>query len=67
MSFSTGAGVCLPEASPCLLDFISSVVNNTALDPGVISFILKLTGLLAASEDGFKLLQVGFTHTTRLT
>lgn len=62
MSFCTGAGVCLLETCPCLLHFISSVVNNTALDPAVISFTLKLTGLLAASEDGFKLLQVDCTH-----
>lgn len=64
VSFCTGAGVRLLETCPCLLDFISSVVNNTALDPDVISFTLKLTGSLAASEDGFKLLQVDCTHTS---
>lgn len=58
MCFCAGAGGCLLETCPCLLDFISSVVNNAALDPAVISFTLKLTGLMAASEDGFKLLQV---------
>lgn len=57
--------VCLPheggsllEACPCLLDFISTVVCNTASDPSVLSFTLKLTGLMAASEDGFRMLQV---------
>ncbi|TMS23479.1 BRCA1-associated ATM activator 1 [Larimichthys crocea] len=45
------------EACPCLLEFISAVVGNTASDPGVLSFALKLTGLLAATEDGFKMLQ----------
>lgn len=65
-SFCTGAGACLLETCSCLPDFISSVGNNTALDPAIISFTLKLTGLLAASEDGFKLLQVGCTHTSQL-
>lgn len=63
MSICTNAGGCLLETCPCLLDFISSVGNNTALDPAVLSFTLKLTGLLAASEDGFKILRVDFTHT----
>ncbi|XP_029706235.1 integrator complex assembly factor BRAT1 isoform X2 [Takifugu rubripes] len=53
----TKSGGCLLETCPCLLDFISSVGNNTALDPAVLSFTLKLTGLLAASEDGFKILR----------
>lgn len=61
-----GAGACVLETCPCLLDFISSVVKNPALDPAVTSFTLKLTGLLAASADGFKLLQVDCTHTSRL-
>lgn len=63
MSLCTNAGGCLLETCPCLLDFISSVGNNTALDPAVLSFTLKLTGLLAASEDGFKILRVDFAHT----
>lgn len=48
----------LLESYPCLLDFISTVVSKTSLDPGVISFALKLSGLMAATEDGFKKLQV---------
>lgn len=51
-------GGSLLEACPCLLDFISTVVCNTASDPSVLSFTLKVTGLMAASEDGFKTLQV---------
>lgn len=58
MSFLTNAGGCLLETCPCLIDFISSVVDNTALDPAVLSFTLKLTGLSAASEDGFRILRV---------
>lgn len=57
-TFSPDEGGSLLEACPCLLDFISTVVYNTASDPGVLSFTLKLTGLMAASEDGFKMLQV---------
>lgn len=67
MSFRAGVGACLLETCPCLLDFISSVVDNSSLDPAVVSFTLKLTGLLAAPEDGFKLLQVDCTHTSRMT
>ncbi|TNN86044.1 BRCA1-associated ATM activator 1 [Liparis tanakae] len=51
------AGGSLLDACPCLLDFISSVVNNAAADPGVLSFTLRLTGLMAATEDGFGRLQ----------
>ncbi|XP_037830668.1 BRCA1-associated ATM activator 1 isoform X2 [Kryptolebias marmoratus] len=52
------AGVSLLEACPCLLGFVSAVVSNDAAsEPSVLSFTLKLTGLLAASEDGFKVLQ----------
>ncbi|KAG7999763.1 BRCA1-associated ATM activator 1, partial [Nibea albiflora] len=53
----TKAGGSQLEACPCLLEFISAVVCNTASDPGVLSFALKLAGLMAATEDGFKMLQ----------
>lgn len=57
-TFSPDEGGSLLAACPCLPEFISTVVHNTASDPGVLSFTLKLTGLMAATEDGFKLLQV---------
>ncbi|XP_051242640.1 BRCA1-associated ATM activator 1 [Dicentrarchus labrax] len=53
----TKAGGSLLEACPCLLEFISAVVHNTASDPGVLSFTLKLTGFMASTENGFKMLQ----------
>nr|XP_040042033.1 BRCA1-associated ATM activator 1 isoform X2 [Gasterosteus aculeatus aculeatus] len=53
----TEAGGSLLEACPCLLEFISTVVLNTAVDPGVLSFALRLTGLMAATEDGYEKLQ----------
>lgn len=57
-TFSPHEGGSLLEACPCVLEFISTVVSNTASDPGVLSFTLRLTGLVAATEDGFKMLQV---------
>ncbi|XP_029909512.1 integrator complex assembly factor BRAT1 [Myripristis murdjan] len=51
------AGASLLEVCPCLLEFISTVIYNTDADPSVLSFTLKLTGLMAASEDGFKMLK----------
>ncbi|KAM3864646.1 integrator complex assembly factor BRAT1 [Diretmus argenteus] len=50
-------GGSLLEVCPCLLEFISTVIYNTASDPGVLSFTLRLTGLLAATEDSFMILQ----------
>ncbi|CAL8331944.1 unnamed protein product [Merluccius merluccius] len=48
---------CLLEVCPCLPEFISAVIRNPAPDPGVLSFAFKLTGLLAATERSFTLLQ----------
>lgn len=56
--FSSNEGGSLLESCPCLLKFISTVVNNTASDPAVLSFTLKLTGLMAATEEGFRIFQV---------
>ncbi|GAA6229619.1 BRCA1-associated ATM activator 1 [Lates japonicus] len=53
----TKAGGSLLETFPCLPEFISTVVNKTSSDPGVISFTLRLSGLIAATEDGFRILQ----------
>uniref|UniRef100_A0A3B3DT08 BRCA1-associated ATM activator 1 n=1 Tax=Oryzias melastigma TaxID=30732 RepID=A0A3B3DT08_ORYME len=50
-------GVSLLEVSPCLLGFISSVVSSRASESSIISFALKLIGLVAAAEDGFRALQ----------
>nr|XP_019958673.1 PREDICTED: BRCA1-associated ATM activator 1 isoform X1 [Paralichthys olivaceus] len=55
----TEAGGSVQETIPCLLEFISAVVNETSSDPGVISFTLKLSGLIAATEEGFRTLQQG--------
>nr|XP_061779036.1 BRCA1-associated ATM activator 1-like [Nerophis lumbriciformis] len=50
-------GVSLPESCPCLLDFLSAVTHNTTCDPSILSFALKLGGLMAATEDGFTAVQ----------
>ncbi|KAM7009330.1 integrator complex assembly factor BRAT1 [Tautogolabrus adspersus] len=50
-------GESLLESCPCMIEFISTVVCNTASEPSVLSFTLKLTGLIAATEDGFLTLQ----------
>ncbi|KAM4594346.1 integrator complex assembly factor BRAT1 isoform 2-T2 [Fundulus diaphanus] len=53
----TQTGVSLLEACPCLLDFLSNVALNATPGPGILSFTLKLAGLIGASEDGFKALE----------
>ncbi|XP_061685300.1 BRCA1-associated ATM activator 1 [Syngnathoides biaculeatus] len=51
------AGVSLPESCPCLLDFISATASGSTSDPSILSFALKLGGLLSADEDGYRALQ----------
>ncbi|XP_049575311.1 BRCA1-associated ATM activator 1 isoform X2 [Syngnathus scovelli] len=51
------AGVSLPESCPCLLDFISTMASNSTSDPSILSFTLKLSGLMAATENGYRVLQ----------
>uniref|UniRef100_A0A3P9M847 BRCA1-associated ATM activator 1 n=1 Tax=Oryzias latipes TaxID=8090 RepID=A0A3P9M847_ORYLA len=51
------SGVSLLEVNPCLQGFISTVVSSRAAESSIISFALKLTGLVAAAEDGFRALQ----------
>ncbi|CAL8330890.1 unnamed protein product [Lota lota] len=53
----TNTGTGLLEVCPCLPEFISTVIHNTSPDPTILSFTFKLTGLLAATESSFKLLQ----------
>ncbi|XP_017158939.1 integrator complex assembly factor BRAT1 isoform X2 [Poecilia reticulata] len=50
-------GPSLLEACPCLVDFVSKVAFNYASGSSILSFTLKLTGLIGASEDGFKVLK----------
>ncbi|KAJ8246105.1 hypothetical protein GJAV_G00263700 [Gymnothorax javanicus] len=41
------------KINPCLISFISSVCKSKTAEPRVLSFALKLAGLLAAREEGF--------------
>ncbi|XP_054879087.1 BRCA1-associated ATM activator 1 [Poeciliopsis prolifica] len=50
-------GASLLEVCPCLVDFVSKVAFNYASGSSILSFTLKLTGLICASEDGFKVLK----------
>ncbi|XP_056595329.1 BRCA1-associated ATM activator 1 isoform X2 [Triplophysa dalaica] len=52
-------GECLLQQQPCLLEFISSVCKCKDTDHAILSFTLKLTGLLAATEQCFSLLEEG--------
>lgn len=54
---SQSNGQVLLEHQPCLLEFISSVCASKATDPAILSFTLKLTGLLAATKQDFHLLE----------
>ncbi|XP_077461556.1 integrator complex assembly factor BRAT1 isoform X2 [Stigmatopora argus] len=51
------AGVSLAKSCPCLLDLISAMASNPTSDPSILSFALKLSGLIAATKDGFTALQ----------
>lgn len=53
-----GNGDCLLQQQPCLLEFISSVCKCKDTDHAILSYTLKLTGLLAATEQDFSLLEV---------
>ncbi|XP_029599376.1 BRCA1-associated ATM activator 1 [Salmo trutta] len=50
-------GLTLLESCPCLVDYISTVCLDKTTHPSMLSFSLKLSGLLAASQHGFNLLQ----------
>ncbi|XP_016347330.1 BRCA1-associated ATM activator 1-like [Sinocyclocheilus anshuiensis] len=56
---SQSNGQVLLQHQPCLLEFISSVCTSKTTDPAILSFTLKLTGLLAATTQGFHLFDEG--------
>ncbi|KAM9792183.1 integrator complex assembly factor BRAT1 [Neosynchiropus ocellatus] len=51
------AGVPLLQSCPCLIEFASSVTAGSGVGSGVLTFALRLAGLLARTEEGFGLLQ----------
>ncbi|KAK2908633.1 hypothetical protein Q8A67_004470 [Cirrhinus molitorella] len=56
---SQSNGQVLLQHQPCLLEFISSVCTSKTTDHAILAFTLKLTGLLAATTQGFHLLEEG--------
>ncbi|KAJ8351023.1 hypothetical protein AAFF_G00160940, partial [Aldrovandia affinis] len=53
----TAHGSSLLEINPCLIAFISSVCKTKTAEPSILSFALKLSGLLASTEEGFYILK----------
>uniref|UniRef100_A0A8C1WEC4 BRCA1-associated ATM activator 1 n=1 Tax=Cyprinus carpio TaxID=7962 RepID=A0A8C1WEC4_CYPCA len=56
---SQSDGQVLLQHQPCLLEFISSVCMSKTTDPAILSFTLKLTGLLAATTQELHLFDEG--------
>uniref|UniRef100_A0A8D0EUT7 BRCA1 associated ATM activator 1 n=1 Tax=Strix occidentalis caurina TaxID=311401 RepID=A0A8D0EUT7_STROC len=48
----------LVQDNPCLTEFITSVLALPEPSPSILSFTLRLAGILAASENRFQHLQV---------
>lgn len=53
-----GSSLLLLEENPCLIEFIVAVLRQEEPSPNVLSFVLRLTGIFAASESCFQHLQV---------
>ncbi|XP_004617306.2 BRCA1-associated ATM activator 1 isoform X1 [Sorex araneus] len=54
-----GSSVLLLQDHPCLLDLLLHVTHDPGLSDRVMSFALRLAGLLAAEESSFQCLQQG--------
>ncbi|XP_054418755.1 BRCA1-associated ATM activator 1 [Pteronotus mesoamericanus] len=54
-----GSSLLLLEDSPCLVELLSQALKAPGLSPAVLSFSLRLAGVLAAQEDCFEYLQQG--------
>nr|XP_008116927.1 PREDICTED: BRCA1-associated ATM activator 1 isoform X2 [Anolis carolinensis] len=53
----TGSSLLLLEENPCLTEMVLAVLRQEEPSPNILSFILRLTGILAASETSFQHLQ----------
>nr|XP_015215787.1 PREDICTED: BRCA1-associated ATM activator 1 isoform X2 [Lepisosteus oculatus] len=51
------SGASLLQHNPCLTELISSVCKLKTNEPTVLSFVLRLVGILAATEEGFCFLE----------
>uniref|UniRef100_A0A8D0G8C2 BRCA1 associated ATM activator 1 n=1 Tax=Sphenodon punctatus TaxID=8508 RepID=A0A8D0G8C2_SPHPU len=55
----TESSLLLLEENPCLTELILSVLKLENPSPGILSFILRLTGIFSALENCFQYLQQG--------
>ncbi|XP_054849626.1 BRCA1-associated ATM activator 1 [Eublepharis macularius] len=56
---NTGSSLLLLEEHPCLVELILTVLRQEEPNPIILSFVLRLTGLFAASESCYQHLQQG--------
>lgn len=61
LGLSPGSSVLLLQEQPCLVELLLHVQKPQDLSPGVLSFSLRLAGLLAAQESCFQYLQVSLS------
>ncbi|XP_032086704.1 BRCA1-associated ATM activator 1 isoform X1 [Thamnophis elegans] len=54
---SAGPGLRVLKENPCLMELILAVLKQGEPDPVLLSFVLRLTGIFAASESSFQYLQ----------
>ncbi|XP_028562012.2 integrator complex assembly factor BRAT1 [Podarcis muralis] len=59
MLISTGSSLLLLEENPCLKELVLAVLRQEEPNPTILSFVLRLTGIFAASESSFQHLQQG--------
>ncbi|XP_062999696.1 BRCA1-associated ATM activator 1 isoform X2 [Elgaria multicarinata webbii] len=59
MLTNAGPSLLLLEENPCLTELILAVLRQEDPRPGILSFVLRLTGIFAASESSFQHLQQG--------
>ncbi|XP_039216511.1 BRCA1-associated ATM activator 1 isoform X2 [Crotalus tigris] len=54
---SAGPSLLVLKENPCLIEFILAVLRQGEPNPVLLAFVLRLTGILAASESSFQRLQ----------
>ncbi|KAJ7305933.1 hypothetical protein JRQ81_010299 [Phrynocephalus forsythii] len=59
LTSSAGPTLLLLKENPCLTELILAVLSQDEPNPSILSMVLRLTGMLAASESGFQQLQQG--------
>ncbi|XP_058013692.1 BRCA1-associated ATM activator 1 isoform X2 [Ahaetulla prasina] len=57
LASSAGPSLLVLKENPCLIELILVVLKQGEPDPVLLSFVLRLTGIFAASESSFQYLQ----------